>query len=141
MAKVFLALKVYTSFSFRFPVSFHRTIQANEHFKSSHILIHQIRQSIHPSIHYTLRFIEHFRPSHILMVLSEEECKFFGEYLGRVLQHASFSFHFNALLFIPLLSTKRRCCKNEFCNTSLELLLVLALANQSSYGVDARGDG
>ena len=35
MAKVFLVLKVYTSFSFQFPVSVHRTFQANEHFKLS----------------------------------------------------------------------------------------------------------
>ena len=48
MAKVFLVLMVYTSFSFQFPFSIHRTFQENEHFK----------------------------PSHILMVLSEKECKF-----------------------------------------------------------------
>ena len=35
MAKVFLVLKVYTSFSFLFPVSIHRTFQKNEHFKLS----------------------------------------------------------------------------------------------------------
>ena len=35
MAKVFLVLKVYTSFSFQLSVCIHRTFQANEHFKLS----------------------------------------------------------------------------------------------------------
>ena len=63
MAKVFLVLKVYTSFSFQLSVYIHRTFQANERFWLSHILIHQIGQSANLSIHYTLRFIKHFNSS------------------------------------------------------------------------------
>ena len=63
MTKVFLVLKVCASFSFQFPVSIHWTFQANERFWLSHILIHQIRQSINLSIHYKLRFIKYFKLS------------------------------------------------------------------------------
>ena len=37
--------------------------------------------------------------------------------LGHVLKHAPFILKLKDLHFIPLSSTNRRCCKNEFCNT------------------------
>jgi len=39
--------------------------------------------------------------------------------LGHVLWHAPFILKLKDLHFIPLSSTNRRCCKNEFCNSSI----------------------
>lgn len=38
--------------------------------------------------------------------------------LGYVLLYATFNLHLNDSHFISLSNRKRRCCKNEFCNTS-----------------------